>query len=368
MATDHPQDVVTLMTGFPGFLASHLIPKLFEQTPQTKLYLLVQPQMATIAAERVEQLVMQHPQLVDRLKLIEGDITRDRLALGADTYEQLRDELQVTWHLAAIYDLAVSKTLAYRVNVTGTINVLDLCEQAPKFRRLNYISTCYVSGQRTGTILETELDEQQQFKNHYEETKFWAEIELKRRQDKLPSTIFRPGIVIGDSRTGQTDKYDGPYYLFKLLIRLPEHMPLPQVGQGDAVVNLVPIDFVVDAISYLGAKEDTIGRTYQIADPEPMRARDIMALSMHLLGRKRPTGSLPASLVDSLLTLGPIERAVGIPREALQYFNHDARYDSSQTQRALKDARHIRCPHLSTYLDQILRYVIEHPEPSTPRS
>lgn len=362
MATAPPQDIVTLMTGFPGFLASHLIPKLFEQSPQTMLYLLIQPQMASIAEARCEELTAHHPAIRDRLRLIEGDITREQLGLTPQDYEQLRDQLEVTWHLAAIYDLAVSKTLAYRVNVTGTINVLDLCEQAPKFRRLNYISTCYVSGQRTGTILEAELDKQQQFKNHYEETKFWAEIELKRRQETIPSTIFRPGIVIGDSRTGQTDKYDGPYYLFKLLIRMPEHMPLPQIGHSDAVVNLVPIDFVVDAISHLGADEHTIGQTYQIADPEPMRARDIMALSMRLLGRKSPKGSLPASLVDSLLTLKRVERAVGIPREALQYFNHDARYDSSNTQRALKAARQIRCPHLSTYLEQILRYVVEHPE------
>lgn len=363
-------NTVSLLTGFPGFLSSHLIPELLKRAPQTALTLLVLPQHLSLAKAKLKAIVAKHPELEAQINanitLIEGDITRERLGLTPDDYQQLQRKLHTVWHLAAIYDLSVSSHMAYRVNVTGTINILDLCQGAPSFERLNYVSTCYVSGKRTGMVYEHELDQQQAFKNHYEETKFWAEIELQRRmaQSGLKATIFRPGIVVGDSQTGYTDKYDGPYYLFKLLHRLPQELPLPQVGQGDAVVNLIPIDFAAAAMAYLGTQPEHIGQTFQIADPEPMRAKDIMALALKLLGRRKPIGALPKALVELALAQKSVESALQIPRETLEYFNHDARYDSSKTQRALVPAREIRCPHLSTYLGTLLQYMINNPDKS----
>ena len=355
--------MTTLITGFPGFLATQLLPELLPLLPEDHdVELLVLPALRPQAQARLDALVHRHPELAGRCQLLEADITRERLGLTPQDHDALAQRVRQVWHLAAIYDLAVSSHMAYRVNVTGTIHMLQLCEQAAALERFNYVSTCYVSGQRTGTILERELDHQTGFKNHYEETKFWAEVEVQRRSAHLPTTIFRPGIVIGDSRTGQTDKYDGPYYLFKLLQRLPQAMPLPQLGQGQAVVNLVPIDFVRQALATLGTTPTTVGQVFHLADPDPMRARDIMALTLRLLGRRSPVGSLPAPLVERALRISALQEQLGLPRQTLQYFNHDARYDSTNTQRALAPTRHVRCPHLSSYLDRILAYMVEHPD------
>ena len=131
----------------------------------------------------------------------------------------LQASLRQAWHLAAVYDLAVARPLAHRVNVEGTRNLLEFAGAAAHFDRLQYVSTAYVSGKARGVFRETELDVGQGFKNHYEETKFLAEVEVVR--SKLPATIYRPGVVVGDSRTGETAKFDGPYAVLRMMEKLP---------------------------------------------------------------------------------------------------------------------------------------------------
>jgi thioester reductase-like protein len=354
----------TLVTGFPGFLASRLLEELLDEQPEATFVFLVESRFRRRAERRLEAISSRREIDAGRFEVVEGDITRPDLGLGEATYRELVGRVGVVWHLAAIYDLAVEESLAYRVNVTGTVHVLDFCEACDDFQRLNYVSTCYVSGEREGWIEEEELDEGQSHKNHYEATKFWAEIEVRRRLDVVPAAILRPGIVVGDSRTGETDKYDGPYYLFELIERLPRWVPLVNIGKGDCVVNIVPVDFVVAAMAHIGLAAQTAGRTYQLADPNPMRARDILALSIDLLGHRRLSGvSLPPWLVEGALEYEAVEELVGMPQESVIYFNHDARYDSTHTQRALAETS-IRCPHLSSYLSTLIEYFLEHPDPA----
>ena len=356
----------SLVTGFPGFLTSHILVELAaRQDPGARFVLLVLPDQREAAARRLEGLDEAHPGLglQQRCALVEGDITRPDLGLGQQPYETLRHEVGVVWHLAALYDLAVEEEVARRVNVTGTIHVLDFCELCPDLLRLNYVSTCYVSGDREGAILEDELDEGQGHKNHYESTKFWAELEVQRRAARcdLEVVILRPGIIVGDSYTGATEKFDGPYFVFRLLERLPTWLPIPNVGRGEAPVNLVPIDFASRAMAHiaLSSTSATPGHpgVYQIADPRPMLARDVLALAADLLGHRRLHGlSLPPWLAEAALQSEAVSHALELPAEALAYFDHDARYDSSATQRALATSD-IRCPHLSSYLDRLLAYM-----------
>lgn len=350
-----------LLTGFPGFLANRLLKALLEAQPQASVHLLVLKRTMDVARYHLQAHLSVEQQ--QRCHLIEGDITRPDLGIPAADLDALSARVDTVWHLAAIYDLTVSSHAAYRVNVAGTTHILDFCERCANFARLNYISTCYVSGLRTGTILEGELDRQQSFKNHYEETKFWAEVEVQRRMDSLPTVIFRPGIVVGDSQTGQTDKYDGPYFLFQFLERLPKWMPVPQLGAKDSVVNLVPIDFVVNAMIAIGHRPNATGQVYQLADPKPMTAQSILALTLQLLDRKRLDLQVPVNAIDRLLgASSTIEDTVGLPQEAVSYFSHDARYDTSNTSRAIADMPELRCPHLSTYLHRLLQYMIDHPK------
>ncbi|MEC9400479.1 MAG: SDR family oxidoreductase [Myxococcota bacterium] len=352
----------SLITGFPGFIAARLVRQLLDLTPaEHRFVFLVLPSMTHIARERLDAITQEDDRLDGRWEIVEGDITEPNLGFDQETYTRLTESIGIVWHLAAIYDLAVAEQIAYKVNVTGTIHVLDFCLACKNFKRHNYISTCYVSGDRTGMIYERELDMRQGHKNHYEETKFWAEVEVQRRWQDIPTAIFRPGIVIGDSRTGETDKYDGPYYIFKLLHRLPAWLPLPNIGAGTSVVNLVPVDFVVDAMTRIGLTENADQRVYQLADPNPMTAGDIQALALKLLDRPEPKGAIPASLVDNVMRAERVEELLGVPRESVIYFNHDARYDSTNTQRALRETS-IRCPHLSTYLIHLIDYFLRNPE------
>ncbi len=354
---------VSLITGFPGFLATHLALEIAKREPLGDLHFLIEKRFQAEAQKRLARIRRESPEFKGNLELIHGDITKPQLGLEPETYDSLRRSITHVWHLAAIYDLAVPEEIAFLVNVGGTVNVLDFCEACTSFKHLNYVSTCYVSGKRTGLIYESELDEGQPHHNNYESTKFWAEMEVQRRMDTIPTTVFRPAIVVGHSRTGETDKYDGPYYLLKIIDRMPKWMPFMNVGRGDTVVNIVPVDFASSALAELGLRDSSVGEVFQLADPNPMRARDITALGLKCLGRRLAVGMIPPGLANRALKNDAVEKMVGVPREILGYFTHDARYDAANTARALQGAK-IKCPHLSTYLQTLVDYYQSHPEGS----
>jgi thioester reductase-like protein len=350
-----------LLTGFPGFLATRLMEELLAYQTEATFHFLVQSKHRRLAERRLAELADEYEDFAGRWEVHEGDITDPLLGFDEDLYAELTSRVGVVWHLAAIYDLAVPEKFAYEVNVSGTIHVLDFCEECEDFERFNYISTCYVAGERQGMIYEDELDEGQGHNNHYESTKFWAEVEVQRRWDEIPTVILRPGIVVGDSRTGETDKYDGPYYLFKLMRKLPDWLPMVNIGKGDTVVNIVPVDFVAESMAYLGLKQETDGQVYQLADPNPMRSRDIVALLLDCMNKAPAVGSVPTKLMKWTLSNPKVEELIGVPEETIVYFNHDAKFDSSNTQRELDDTP-IRCPHLSTYMQTLVDYFLRNPE------
>lgn len=353
-------DAPILLTGFPGFLANHLLRHLAERTTGP-LHLLCLPDTLRAAQRQIKQLAGAYPGLEGRWTLHEGDITSPRLGLSPQIYSELTTTVGVVWHLAALYDLAVEEALAYQVNMGGTINLLDFCEDCTSLLRLNYISTCYVSGDRVGRIYEDELDRGQRHKNHYETTKFWAEVEVQRRMSAIPTVIFRPGITVGDSRTGEINKYDGPYYIFRLLHRLPERMPFPNIGRGDAAVNLVPVDFVAQALAALGHRQELDGQVFHLADPNPMSARAIVDSLLSLFGRPSAVGRLPAAWVERALMSRSIETLAKVPAQALVYFNHDAQFDTTQATAALQ-SEDIYCPHLSSYLGRLVDFYLRYPD------
>jgi nucleoside-diphosphate-sugar epimerase len=186
-------------------------------------------------------------------------------------------------------------------------------------------------------------------------------MEVQRRMPQVPASIFRPSIVVGDSRTGKTDKYDGPYYLIKLIKRLPSWVPFPNIGRGETFVNITPVDFVSAAIAHIGLKEGAENEVYQLADPNPMRAKDIVALALRCMDRPRARGLVFPKVLDVALSVEGMEDRLGVPRQILEYFTHDARYDTRNTSKALADSE-VRCPHLSAYMQILVDYFERHPE------
>jgi thioester reductase-like protein len=348
------------LTGFPGFIASQLVDRLVRIDDSLSFTFLIQEPMRSAAEASLERLDAEHNGLAERCTLIPGDITQIYLGMDEATYEREAARTTHVWHLAAVYDLSVPEPIAYRVNVIGTANVLDFCEEAEHLDRLDYVSTCYVSGARTGTILESELDEGQPFKNHYESTKCWAEMEVRRRMYRIPTCIHRPAIVVGDSRTGQTDKYDGPYFILLLFMRMPSWLPLPNLGDGDVKVNIVPVDFVVDAMAALAFDDEAIDQTVALADPNPHTGREIVATIQRELGI-RQVGDVPTSLIDKALSVDRVRQLVKIPKEAVVYFRHEVDYDTSVAEHLLAKSG-VRCPDFLESLPTFIDYVKRNPD------
>ena len=190
-------------TGFPGFLGSELLPRILARDGQLRAACLVQAKYAALARRRVLETGDAHPGLAERIDILEGDIAR--LGLGLEGAAELRESVSEIYHLAAVYDLTVGRDLAMRVNVSGTRHMLDFARACPRLQRFQYISTCYVSGTHAGPFCEDDLECGQGFHNFYEETKYLAEVEVqKEMRGGLPATIYRPAVVVGDSRTGAT--------------------------------------------------------------------------------------------------------------------------------------------------------------------
>ena len=183
----------TFLTGFPGFIAGRLLRRL--ATDGGRFLLLVQPGFVERAEAELKTIVEQTGRSASHFAVLQGDITEPDLGLSRGGLETARSQSTILFHLAAIYDLAVARDTAMRVNVEGTRNVNNFVRSLPHLRHYHYVSTCYIAGKRTGVILEPELRHEAGFRNYYEETKYLAEIEVDALKTELPITIHRPAVV-----------------------------------------------------------------------------------------------------------------------------------------------------------------------------
>jgi thioester reductase-like protein len=346
------------MTGFPGFIASRLLER--RADVDVFAYLLVQPEFVEKAMAEIERIAAATNMPLENFALIEGDITKTDLGISEDDLETLRNEVTDIFHLAAVYDLAVEKDVAFAVNLDGTKNVNAFAASVKELKRYNYISTCYVAGKRTGRILENELEHDAGFRNHYEETKYLAELEVEKLKDQLPVTIFRPSVVVGESQTGETAKYDGIYYLIKYLMMAPGLLRLINVGNPEVRLNLVPVDFVVDGIVALSADERANGKTIALADPQPLATAELFDLISENLSGKRSAIKPPAKLVKAFLDSPISPPLTGLPHSGVPYFFLDQTYDTALADELLS-AHNITCPRFSDYADNLLDFVQKHP-------
>ena len=346
---------VLFITGFPGFIGRRLVRALLQADPEAQVVALVEEKQIGRAQECA--------QAIDggRIELLTGDISQQGLGLDAATHERLQASVVQVFHLAAIYNLAVPADIAGRVNVDGTGNILDLCAACSQLERLNYVSTAYVAGDRTGVVYEHELALGQRFKNHYESTKFQAEVWVRDLMDRIPTTILRPAIVVGDSRTGETEKFDGPYYLLRAISRANRYgRAIVQFGASDANFNVVPVDFVVAAIATAASADETVNETLHLVDPEPLTTRDLVVLLSQTYAGRPPMGKLPPGLVAASLGLRAVRDALGgTPRESLAYLNHRVTFDTRRAVDLL--GRHgLTPPRFQDYVEPMVEFFRAH--------
>jgi thioester reductase-like protein len=346
------------ITGFPGFIAGRLIERLVRSERQ--FFLLVQSHLIEQAMQDLEEIAEATGTPIESFVIVEGDVTEPGCGMSAEDLETIRCETTDVFHLAAVYDLAVSRDLAFRVNVEGTKNVNRLVRSIRDVKRYNYVSTCYVAGKREGRILEIELAHDAGFRNFYEETKCLAEMEVAKLIPDVPVTIYRPSVVVGDSRTGETVKYDGIYYLIHYLRKAPTLLRIVNVGNDSVRLNLVPVDFVVDAIAALSEDKNAVGKTVALADPNPLTTAELFDVIAKDMTGRRSEFQPPPGLTRWFLETRVSPPITGLPTAGVPYFFISQTYDTAVADSLL--APHgIVCPRFEQYVGNLLDFVDENP-------
>jgi thioester reductase-like protein len=350
---DAKRSDVVLVTGFPAFTARRLVRRMLETDSRARV-LLLSPSSVRAAADAF--LAELAPARRRRVKVLLGDVCDMDLGLSAGEFKEVTAETTVVQHAAAVWHVGVAEEAAFRVNVDGTRRALELAAECPRLRRFCHWSTAQVSGTRKGVVLEEELDCGQSFFNVYEKSKFQAERLVRDAARRLPVTIYRPSIIVGDSRTGEIDKFDGPYYLLVLIVSSPVDVPLPLPGRGSAPLYLVPIDYVVDAAVALAGDDRAVGRTFHLVDPAPLAARMVYEIIAERAHKKTPRGTIPAGLARALLRAPGLERLARAPLAFLESFNHTAFYNCRGTLELLRGTD-VWCPPFQSYVDNLIRFV-----------
>jgi thioester reductase-like protein len=356
-------------TGFPGFLGVELLPRVLRRNTEAEAVCLVQGKFHDQARAKVVELEKADPDLVGRIRLVVGDITAPDLGLET-AYRDLAATTTEIFHLAAVYDLAVAEDLAMAVNVAGTRHVTEFAKACDDLFRYHYVSTCYVSGRYVGPWRETDLQVPGQvFANHYDHTKHLAEVVVRDAMENagIPTTIYRPAVVNGDSRTGATQKLDGPYYVAKLLLKQPGPVAImPTVGAPDAFrFNLVPRDFVVDGIAYLSGIDDSENTTYALANPNPPTITEMIDCFAEAAGKRVVKVRLPEKPATALVQHVPGMRSLmEFPAEAIPYFTHPTHYLTDNASAALAGTG-IEVPHWSDYIPRLVAFTREHMDMSS---
>ncbi len=348
------QGKVALVTGFPtSFLATRVVQKLLAEEPGISLRLGVQERSLDRARVQLEKLGHRDR---DRVRILEGDAAAMDLGLSGRELVELAREVDFIHHCAAITYLGVDHESARRLNVDGTREVLELAHEAEHLERLVHWSTALVSGARRGYVLEEELDAAAGFRNAIEKTRFEAEVLVRRAAEQVPTTILRPSIVVGDSVTGEIDRLEGPYLLVLLMLNAPMDLRMPLPGRGDIPLNVVPIDFVVDAGYAIAKDRRSLGKTFHIVDPDPVTARRVFELIARTAGRPVPRGFLPTNLATALLRTPGLERFAHVPRAFLEQLATEVVYDDRNA-REILDEVDLRCPRFESYVEVMVEYV-----------
>lgn len=346
-------DEVILLTGFPSFPARKMCEELLRGEGRVLVHAVVHPKFEADAREALDELPLEQRA---RVNLLEGDAAAMDLGLSGAEFKAVTAEVDRIHHMAQVSYLGADRRLAEQVNIGGAREVIELARECGSLRSLVFHSTAQVSGTRTGLVLEHDLEKGQEFRNAVEETLARAEKMMRAEMKRLPICVVRPTIVVGDSKTGEVDRFDGPYFLILLIVTSPPELPLPLPGRGDTLLHLVPIDYVVRAAHLIGRDPRAIGRTFHVGDPAPLTARRVFELVAAAGGRRVPRGFIPANLTKALLRTPGLDRLAKSPRAFLDALATPVSYSFANTTELLADTD-VRCPPFESYVDDLVEYV-----------
>ncbi len=361
------------VTGATGFIGKRLVKTLLSRRG-TKVYFLVRQGSEGKIAGLLEYWGVSKARAIP----VAGDLTSRKLGVSAEDIKALKGRIDGMYHLAAIYDLGADAESQIHVNVEGTRNVVDFAK-AIDAKHLHHVSSIAAAGLYEGVFREDMFDEAENLEHPYFMTKHESE-KIVRHECKVPWTVYRPAAVVGDSKTGEMDKIDGPYYFFKLIQRMRQILPpwFPSVGLEGGRINLVPVDFVVAAIDHISHHHNRVsGKCYHLVDPMGYRVGDILdvfskaahAPKMNLFVNAALFGFIPKSVRKGMMALAPVRRIraavmkdLGLPEDVLMLVNYPTRFDRRETDAALKGSG-IECPNLHDYAWRLWDYWERHLDP-----
>jgi thioester reductase-like protein len=345
-------------TGYPGFIGRWQVRSVLADDPDVEFTFLVQEKFMGRAIEDIAELEGEAKAEKGSLRAVGGDVTDPRLGLSDEDYRSIAAWATEVWHLAGAFDLNVPEGLARKINYWGTQHMVDFCKSCSNLSHLVHFSSVVVHAEREGLITEDELDEGQDLINNYFMTKFWGEVEVRRAmREGLPVIIIRPGGVLGDSKTGETDKFDNVYFSFKVG-RLLGKLKLPPLylGEGKLRPNFPPVDYVVDAVTVIARNPAAVGKCFHVVDPDPPTAREMLDMIWELTTGKRARITIPTWMVDFMANrLGWTFRLLGIPPDSITYVNHVGIFDDSNTQEMLRGTG-LTCPHIQEYYPRLYEW------------
>ncbi len=358
------------VTGATGLIGRHLVERLLERDGD--VHVLVRP--ASIG--RLDALIHRWGG-AGRVHPVLGDLGQPLLGVDAEQIAALRGTVDHVFHLAAIYDMTADEESARVANVKGTRHAIELANvlQAGCF---HHVSSIAVAGEYRGTFREDMFDEGQPLEHSYHRTKFESE-QLVRTETSVPWRVYRPAVVVGHSQTGEMDKIDGPYYFFKLIQRLAGVLPgwVPLVGPSLGDTNIVPVDYVADALDHIAHKPGLDGRAFQLVNPRPQRSVDVVNAFAKAAGAPRVATPLDGRMAQGLqggamalamrapgarLVRRGVLGEVGIPDEIVDHIALIPRFDNAETESALAGSG-IEVPKLDSYAATLWDYWVHNLDP-----
>ena len=352
------------VTGATGFIGRYLVKNLLKR--EGKIYVLSRE----ASLEKVTRLRENVADLDGRVIPIVGDLTQSKLGISESDFKTLTGEITHFIHLAAIYDLSAGEEEQVKTNIEGTRNAVKAAK-AMKAGCFHHTSSIAAAGMYPGIFREDMFEEAEKLNDPYLKTKHESEA-LVRKECKVPYRIYRPSMVVGHSETGEMDKIDGPYYFFTLIKKLRQLLPpwMPVVGIEGGRFNLVPVDYVANAMDFLAHKEGLDGQCFHLTDETHYKIGEVLnifaraghAPQMTMRVDTRMFGFMPPFLRKTLSTLPPVRRItstiledLGIPRSVLKFTEYHTRFDNRDARKALEGSG-ISCPQLDTYAWRLWDY------------
>ncbi|MFZ3081238.1 SDR family oxidoreductase [Rhodoferax ferrireducens] len=361
------------VTGATGFIGKRLVKKLLERKGSVVHFLIRQESEGKVAGLR-----KYWGAGAARVVPVFGDLTARKLGVSADAIKQIKGQIDHFYHLAAVYDLGADEASQIAVNIEGTRNTVELAA-AIQARHFHHVSSIAAAGLYEGVFREDMFEEAENYEHPYFMTKHESE-KIVRHECKLPWSVYRPAMVVGDSSTGEMDKIDGPYYFFKLIQRMRQVLPpwMPSVGLEGGRVNIVPVDFVVNALDAISHQKGITKKCFHLVDPVGYRVGDVLdifsraahAPKMNLFINAALLGFIPRSVTKGLMALAPVRRVrqaimkdLGLPEDMLTFVNYPTRFDCRDTLAALKGTG-VECPNLKDYAWRLWDYWERHLDPA----